>query len=69
MRMRKTTTIPVAEIPLGTYKKGAGTFLRPFAFLPGLWLYQWAIRTGISAFSNMLRVAPPKIASRKREWP
>ena len=30
---------------------------------------QCAISTGTSACSSMLRVAPPKIASRKREWP
>jgi hypothetical protein len=30
---------------------------------------QCAISTGIFAFSSMFRVAPPKIASRNREWP
>ena len=30
---------------------------------------QCARNTGTSAFSSMSRVAPPRIASRKREWP
>lgn len=35
----------------------------------GLLPPQCAMNTGTSACSSILRVAPPRIASRKREWP
>lgn len=56
--------LPIEACPTGQTASGV---IPPFAISGGS--DQWAISTGTSACSSMLRVAPPKIASRKREWP